>query len=456
MKSFRNFISEEVLPSVQVRDGSIDLRNPTVLASVNAALASVTAQPAVTPYVVYNRISKLLSQFHITMPRKFLDGDKGVEVFEMKQFGHKMGMTDQGEFINEVPATYYLFLQYNMSPSMVSFTSVDPSILSTGGMFKVTAKIVDRMELDKLLDMAEIVMKEDAECRKALNKMTVKGEPMQDITADSKKVGNKSAVSASEKKSLDEVSLGKLVRYRKGAEQELGDIKHFKKTPGQYPAATSDDAKSADRREKTREKGISLAHKKMTGKAKVGASAPKHPYMEETVEEGRMPASVIKHKQRIANMTPEEKAKKFAGKSEEQLKSMARRHGYGKDSTEYSKHVKEETLDEKAPPGAKFERMVKHIKKGYSKDGLTSKEKSIAYATAWKAKNKEQVDEAMGDIKKDYGFRAMKRKVSTQVKSGLGLTGQTNTIQITRKNDPARKVLRISKDKFDPTKHVKV
>jgi hypothetical protein len=69
-------------------------------------------------------------------------------------------------------------------------------------------------------------------------------------------------------------------------------------------------------------------------------------YEEETVEEGRMPASVIKHKQRIANMTPEEKAKKFAGKSDEQLKSMARRHGYGKDSTEYSKHVKEENLDE--------------------------------------------------------------------------------------------------------------
>jgi hypothetical protein len=51
--------------------------------------------------------------------------------------------------------------------------------------------------------------------------------------------------------------------------------------------------------------------------------------------------------------------------------------------------VSEEEIQEKAPPGAKFERMVKHIKKGYSEDGLTDKEKSIAYATAWKAKNKE-------------------------------------------------------------------
>jgi hypothetical protein len=45
---------------------------------------------------------------------------------------------------------------------------------------------------------------------------------------------------------------------------------------------------------------------------------------------------------------------------------------------------------EVAPPGAKAERMVKHIKKGYAKDGkITPKEKSIAYATAWKAHNKE-------------------------------------------------------------------
>ena len=47
------------------------------------------------------------------------------------------------------------------------------------------------------------------------------------------------------------------------------------------------------------------------------------------------------------------------------------------------------TISEKAPPGGKAERMVKHIKAGYSKDGkLTDKEKSIAYATAWKAHNK--------------------------------------------------------------------
>lgn len=65
----------------------------------------------------------------------------------------------------------------------------------------------------------------------------------------------------------------------------------------------------------------------------------------------------------------------------------------------------EETLDEKAPPGAKYERMVNHIKKGYSKDGLSDKEKSIAYATAWKAKNKamkeEKEDESEAEEEKE-------------------------------------------------------
>ncbi len=55
-------------------------------------------------------------------------------------------------------------------------------------------------------------------------------------------------------------------------------------------------------------------------------------------------------------------------------------------------------VQEKAPPGAKAERMVKHIKKSYAKDGkITPKEKSIAYATAWKAHNKGKVEESAQD-----------------------------------------------------------
>jgi hypothetical protein len=53
------------------------------------------------------------------------------------------------------------------------------------------------------------------------------------------------------------------------------------------------------------------------------------------------------------------------------------------------RHYESVAVSEKAPPGEKAERMVKHIKKGYAKDGgLSDKERSIAYATAWKHHNK--------------------------------------------------------------------
>jgi hypothetical protein len=56
-----------------------------------------------------------------------------------------------------------------------------------------------------------------------------------------------------------------------------------------------------------------------------------------------------------------------------------------------SKYLKKK-IDDDAPPGAKAERMVKHIKKGYAKDGLSDQERSIAYATAWKHHNKKNED----------------------------------------------------------------
>jgi hypothetical protein len=45
-------------------------------------------------------------------------------------------------------------------------------------------------------------------------------------------------------------------------------------------------------------------------------------------------------------------------------------------------------INEKAPPGK--EKVVKAIKKELGKDGLTNKEKAIAYATAWSQHNKEK------------------------------------------------------------------
>ena len=57
------------------------------------------------------------------------------------------------------------------------------------------------------------------------------------------------------------------------------------------------------------------------------------------VKEG-MPSSVAKHKQKLADMSDEEFAEKHGSKSEEQLRQMAWRHGYGKMSPHYWNRVK--------------------------------------------------------------------------------------------------------------------
>ena len=55
-------------------------------------------------------------------------------------------------------------------------------------------------------------------------------------------------------------------------------------------------------------------------------------------------------------------------------------------------------LEEVAPPGKKYERMVKHIKKNYPKE-----KEGIAYATAWKHKNKkESFEGGVQKARRDY------------------------------------------------------
>jgi hypothetical protein len=83
-----------------------------------------------------------------------------------------------------------------------------------------------------------------------------------------------------------------------------------------------------------------------------------------------------------------------------------------------------ESVDEKAPPGAKAERMVKHIKKGYADDGkLTDREKAIAYATAWKAKKAGKVEEESTETKDQHAEKAGK-KVAKDIEHDEGHKGK--------------------------------
>ena len=62
--------------------------------------------------------------------------------------------------------------------------------------------------------------------------------------------------------------------------------------------------------------------------------------LQHILEEGGMPSSVAKHKQKLADMSDEEFAAQHGDKSEQQLRQMAWRHGYGKMSSHYVNRVK--------------------------------------------------------------------------------------------------------------------
>ena len=110
-------------------------------------------------------------------------------------------------------------------------------------------------------------------------------------------------------------------------------------------------------------------------------------------------------------------------------------------SERHAKQLKNEEVEqvnEKAPPGAKYERMVKHIKKGYAKGGLTDKERSIAYATAWKAHNKANEEVEQIDELKKSTLASYVNKAAHQVRAKSGIAASFET-QGTRKRNPENK-----------------
>jgi hypothetical protein len=90
--------------------------------------------------------------------------------------------------------------------------------------------------------------------------------------------------------------------------------------------------------------------------------------------------------------------------------------------------VPAESVAEAAPPGAKAERMVKHIKAGYAKDGkLTDVEKRKAFGAAWKAHNKGVTEDSKQTPEKEierlklrqdaeHGGASLKRQSDTQAR----------------------------------------
>lgn len=138
-----------------------------------------------------------------------------------------------------------------------------------------------------------------------------------------------------------------------------------------------------------RTKGMEMAAKRMEEETLEELSKEtKSRYIEKAMEKAK------EHREK--GYTKGWKPKKGAKAEDEREKMNKRTSGIEKAGKDLDEGYHQ--IDEVTPPGAKYERMVKHIKKSYAKDGLTSKEKSIAYATAWKAKKKH--------VKEDSSFNS--------------------------------------------------
>ena len=153
-------------------------RSEAVRDEINGILAGIASRPCVTPYNALYKVRKALAYFSIFLPKKvYLEGKHGIEVWEVNQFGDKMGFDDQGNWIHHVPAKYHLYFHYHL----------------IGSMYFLEAKIVGEDELEAKVNAAERMVAEatDAACRLDLSKQIAPKEPLHDVTSDEKKNGNK-------------------------------------------------------------------------------------------------------------------------------------------------------------------------------------------------------------------------------------------------------------------------
>jgi hypothetical protein len=137
----------------------------------------------------------------------------------------------------------------------------------------------------------------------------------------------------------------------------------------------------------------------------VAAAIGRKKYGKEKFQQAAAQGKKLGEDQKVAEEQQDESAlQAYLGKKkygEQGMKALqqAGREGASKE-TMAKIRAKHDKMDEVAPPGAKAERMVKHVKKGYAKDGkLTPQEKSIAYATAWKAHKAGKVEEAVNALR---------------------------------------------------------
>lgn len=176
MKSFKQFLNEETMPYATNARGIIDVDDSSVRDGLNSQLAGVTAGKFVTPYIALERVSKALANYHIFIPRhSFLEGDSGMLVWPINQFGIKFGQQNDGTFVQNgevLKDTSKGIHPEGEDNKVVSEPNREPekpfSVFfeyrqSDCGMFNIFCEVVSQEELDDILADLEDEMNEDDE-----------------------------------------------------------------------------------------------------------------------------------------------------------------------------------------------------------------------------------------------------------------------------------------------------
>jgi hypothetical protein len=176
MKSFKQYINEETMPYASTSRGAIDVSDDAARDGLNSLLTGVTNSKFLTPYIALERVSKVLANFHIFIPKhSFLQGDSGMFVWPINQFGLKFGQTNDGKFMKDgevlkdsSKGEHEEGENFNIIDEPETDSEDEYSVffeyqLSDCGMYEVFCEIVDKEELEDLLDDVEEDLNDDTE-----------------------------------------------------------------------------------------------------------------------------------------------------------------------------------------------------------------------------------------------------------------------------------------------------
>lgn len=140
MKSFRNFIEEEVDLTANVESGVMDVGDHAVRNNINTFLNGELSHCFVTPYVGLERVNKVLANFHIFLPKApYMENDHGVHVFRINQFNKVAGMRNDGTVVTKLENPYSLYFEWKRNEK---------------GLYDIFSEIVTDDELEDLMNAA--------------------------------------------------------------------------------------------------------------------------------------------------------------------------------------------------------------------------------------------------------------------------------------------------------------